>query len=298
MVVSLSRRRSRVQIPSGPHDKIFMTVIIDGRIIAERIKNELKEKLILLKKELRLAIIEVGENEASRKFLEQKIKFAESLGIKAKEYKFPADISTTKLREELKKIVHLKKNSGVIIQLPLSEQINIQYILNAIPPEKDVDVLSARAVGDFVVGKSKISPPVIEAAREIFNEYNIDLGGKRVVIVGKGRLVGKPLSIWFLSQPAILTVAGSEAKENLKGLTSQADILISGVGKPKLISKEMIKKGAICLDFGTSGTKGKLTGDFDFESVKEKAGLLSTVPGGLGPIVVACVFKNLVLLNS
>lgn len=275
-----------------------MTTVIDGKIIAERIKNELKEKLTLLKKELRLAIVEIGEDEASRKFLEQKIKFAESLGIEAKEYKFPVDISTTKLRKELKKIVHLKKNSGVIIQLPLSEQINIQYILNSIPPEKDVDVLSSRAVGDFATGHGKISPPVVEALKEVFKEYKIDVAGKKVVIVGRGKLVGKPLAIWFLSEPAILTVAGSEVGENLKELTSQADILISGVGKPGLISGEMVKSGVIALDFGTSEANGKLTGDFDFKSVKEKANLITPVPGGLGPVVVACVFKNLILLNS
>lgn len=298
MVVSLSRRRSRVQIPSGPHDKIFMAVIIDGKIIAERIKKELKEQLAALHKDLRLAIVIAGENPVSEKFIENKKKFADELGVKTKEYKFPADISTTKLREELKKIVHLKKNSGVIIQLPLPEQINIQYILNAIPPEKDVDLLSARAVGDFVVGKSKISPPVVEALKEVFKEYKIDVGGKKVVIIGRGKLVGKPLALWFLSEPVILTIAGSEAGEKLGEIASQADILISGVGKPNLISGEMIRKGTVCLDFGTSEAEGKLAGDFDFESVKEKAALVAPVPGGLGPIVVACVFKNLVLLNS
>ncbi|OGZ32710.1 MAG: hypothetical protein A3H02_03005 [Candidatus Niyogibacteria bacterium RIFCSPLOWO2_12_FULL_41_13] len=275
-----------------------MAMIIDGKIIAERIKNELKGKLILIKKELRLAIIEAGASEASRKFLEQKIKFADGLGIETKEYKFSLDISTTKFRKELKKIVHLKKNSGVIIQLPLPEQINVQYILNAIPPEKDIDVLSSRAIGDFATGRGKISPPVVEALKEVFKEYKIDLNGKKVAIVGRGKLVGKPLALWFLSQPVILTVAGSEAGKGLGEITSQADILISGVGKPNLISGEMLKKGAICLDFGTSESEGKLAGDFDFESAKEKAGLLSPVPGGLGPIVVACVFKNLVSLNS
>jgi methylenetetrahydrofolate dehydrogenase (NADP+)/methenyltetrahydrofolate cyclohydrolase len=270
-------------------------IIVDGKKIAERIKGELKREISSLSRKARLAIVEVGENKVSRKFIEQKKKFADEIRVDVREYKFPADISTNALRKKLAEIVHLKQNTGVIIQLPLPTQINVQYILNSVPPEKDVDVLSARALGNFATGKSRILPPVVSAVEEIFKEYGVDIAAKTMVLVGAGRLVGRPLAMYFLQKPATLIVA-NESTENLKSLSRLADILISGVGKSGFITGDFIKQGAIAIDFGVSESNGALTGDFDFESVKEKAGLITPAPGGVGPIVVASLFKNLFAL--
>lgn len=271
--------------------------IIDGNKIAQKIKDKLKEELKIINKKICLAVVKVGEDKISEKFLSQKIKFAEELGVETKEYKFPADISTNLLRKKAAEIVHLKKNTGIIIQLPLPEKINTQYILNSVPPEKDVDVLSSRAIGNFATGRSKILPPIAQALEEVIKEHNINLAGKKAVIVGRGKLVGRPLSIWLFSKPVSLTIVGRET-HNLKEITSKADILISGVGKPGLIKGDDIKKGAVVFDFGASEAGGKLKGDVDFKEASKKAKLIAPVPGGLGPIVVACVFKNLISLSK
>lgn len=263
-------------------------VIVDGKKIAEKIKEELKKEVAVMNRKIRLAIIEVGEDKISQKFVSQKKRFAAEIGIDVREYKFPADISTNKLRDKIAEIVHIKQNTGVIIQLPLPNQLNVQHILNSVPVEKDVDLLSSRAVGDFATGKSKIYPPVVAGLEEVFKEYKIDIGGKTIVLVGAGRLVGKPIGLYFLQRPITLIIA-SESTENLQEITQRGDVIISGVGKPKLISGKHIKKGAVVIDFGA---------DVDFESVKEKADLITPVPGGMGPIVVACVFKNLLALTK
>jgi len=175
--------------------------------------------------------------------------------------------------------------------------MNVQDILNIIPSEKDVDVLSEQNMGKFYAGNSEILPPVVSAISALFKKYNIKVAGKSVLVVGAGRLVGKPLSVWLIQQSATVFVANSATK-NLSYLSRNADIVISGVGKSNLITKNMIKKGAVVIDAGTSVGSGKSRGDVDFKNVQKKADFITPVPGGVGPLTVAYLLKNLLILNQ
>ena len=261
-------------------------MIIDGRKIAQRILKEVKGKAKKFEKPLRLVAVLVGENPELRKFIELKKKAAQEVGIDFKIYEFPEDITNNKLREELNKITKAKVNYGIIIELPLPKHLNTQYLLNTIPEEKDVDVLSQKSQGAFFVGKSKILPPAIEAVQQIFTEYSIDPKGKLAVVFGYGLLVGKQVSHWLINQGATVMVITEYTKDQVK-ISKEADIIISGVGKPGLITADMIKSGATVIDFGK---------DVDFEAASKKAGLITPPIGGVGPIVVAAVLKNLVEL--
>ncbi|TSD02741.1 MAG: methylenetetrahydrofolate dehydrogenase (NADP+) / methenyltetrahydrofolate cyclohydrolase [Parcubacteria group bacterium Athens0714_26] len=259
-------------------------MIIDGKKIAEEIKSTLDSA------GLKLAIVMVGDDEASKKFIERKEKFAQDIGVETRVYNLPADISTTELRKKMAEISHIEENDGVILQLPLPVQINTQYVLNGIIASKDVDVLSSRSFGDFSTGRSKILPPVIGAIKEIFKRNNVEVKNKNVVVVGAGKLVGMPASVWLINQGATVTVV-NEFTPDISKFTKNADIIISGAGKPWLIKPEMVKDNVIIIDAGS------LVGDVE-PTVAEKASLFTPVPGGIGPLTVAMVFKNLIELNK
>jgi len=245
-------------------------MIINGRKISERILQELKEKIQKRQLKLKLAVILVGENYASEIYIKKKKEAARKIGVKFELFKFPANIGEKELKKEIKKIAGSSEISAVIIQLPLPEKFNADKILSAIPREKDAESKS----------------PVVSAVEEIFKEYNISLENKKIALIGKGRLVGQPIADWLKKQN--LSFCGI-------GGIKTADVIISGAGKPKLITKDMVKKGAIVIDVGFSHDRNKkVVGDVDFKKVSQKAGLITPVPGGVGPITVACLFKNLI----
>ncbi len=262
-------------------------MIIDGRKIGRKILEEAKEKLRKSGKSLRLAAILVGENQELKKFIELKKKAAEEIGIELRTYEFPESISNNQLREELNKIVKVKTTHGVIIELPLPSHLNTQYLLNTIPEKKDVDVLSEKSQGKFFTGRSKVMPPAVETVKQIFEEYKVDPKGKTVAVFGYGLLVGKLVSHWLIQQGTTVSIITEFTKEPEK-ISKEADIIISGVGRPGLINDKMVKDGIVVIDFGK---------DVDFEGVSRKAGLITPPVGGVGPIVVAAVLKNLVELN-
>jgi len=273
-------------------------MLIDGQKLSENLLNEIKKEIasLKLKKKLRLAIILVGENPASLSFIERKKKAADFLGVELKLFKFVENITTRKLRNEIKKIKTMRLN-GVIIQLPLPVHINKQYILNAIPPKLDVDCLSENSIKKLYVNRFKICPAAVRGILYILTVYNIiekidDLKGKKVVIVGAGDLIGKPVAVLMINYGATVTVC-NEFTKNLKNETLTADILISATGKPNLIDSSMIKDNAVVIDAGFSKVDGKIVGDINFQDVSKKASYIASVPGGLGPITVAMLFKNL-----
>ncbi|MBI2024171.1 bifunctional 5,10-methylenetetrahydrofolate dehydrogenase/5,10-methenyltetrahydrofolate cyclohydrolase [Candidatus Giovannonibacteria bacterium] len=273
-------------------------MIVDGKAIAEKIRASLREEIFKLNKsgkKIRLAVIKVSGDPVTEKYLKTKKNFAESIGVEVRVYEVLPDISTNKLREKVSEIVHIKENNGVIIQLPFPEKINIQYVLDAIIPEKDPDMLSSRSLGKFGTGKSRIFPPVVAAVNKIFKEYGVELKGKQVVVVGAGRLVGKPITTWLLNQKATISVI-DENTPDVSNITLRADVIISGVGKPGLIKPDMVKEGAVLIDCGTSESSGQVRGDIDPEAAK-KASLFAPVPGGVGPVTVAMLFKNLLELS-
>jgi len=273
-------------------------MIVEGKQLAEKIKATLHEDILKLGKSaswrIRLAVIQVGENAVTEKFLAQKEKFAKGIGVDVRIYKLPENISTNQLRKKLAEIVHIKENAGVIIQLPLPQQINTQYILDGIIPGKDPDMLSSKSWGFFSTGRSKILPPVVGAIKCILEEANFEIKGKNAVVVGAGRLVGKPVATWLINQAATVSVV-DENTLDLKRYTLSADVIISGVGKPGLITSEMVKEGVVVIDAGTSESDGQVVGDVD-PSVAKKASIFTPVPGGVGPLTVAILFSNLVEL--
>lgn len=275
---------------------MFFMILLDGKKLAEKILDELKTEIAGMRKKPRLAVVAVGENPVVQKFMAQKKKAAETIGAGFKIYPFAEEISTNELRKRIADIAHEDKNTGVIIQLPLPRNINTQYILNSVMPEKDVDVLSAKALGNFVISRSKILPPVVGAVKALLEEYKIDYQEKNIAIVGAGNLVGKPLAMWFTNEKIGFCLIEINTKEP-EEITKKADILISGIGKPKYIKADWVKKGAVVIDAGTSESAGKLVGDVDFDSVSERASYITPVPGGVGPLTVAMLFKNLVALT-
>lgn len=295
-------------------------MIIDGKKFAEEIKTSLASEVLKLGKKPRLAVVKVavpsevsakeGGDKVTEKFLEQKKKFGSAVGIDVRVYDLPADITTNKLREKLAEIIHIKENTGVIVQLPLPNHINTQYILDGIIPEQDPDLLSSKSLGLFASGRSRILPPVVAAIDYIFKTYGIELKAKKVVLVGAGKLVGKPVAIWLINEGATVTII-NEFTKNYKLFTINSDIIISGVGKPNLITADAVKDGVVVIDCGTAqeqqpatsnqpeaGSRkqaAKLVGDID-PAVAKKASLFAPVPGGVGPLTVAMLFKNLVEL--
>ena len=269
-------------------------IILDGKKLSEKILSDLKKEISEINRPIELAIVLVGNNPASLAYTKRKQKIGEELGIKVKIYKYEENISTRKLREEINKLNKNKKIKGIIAQLPLPNHINTESMLDAIKAKKDIDVLGRESVGRLYKNKSKILPPTVAGIKKLLDEYKIKYKGKNVAIVGYGSLVGKPASMVFANEGASIFVLRSSTKNKNK-LLREADIIISGVGKPNLITKKDVKKGVIIMDAGMSEQNGKLVGDVADE-VKKIAKYITPVPGGVGPMTVAMLFWNLLEL--
>lgn len=272
-----------------------MAIILSGKEIAEEVLNELRGRAS--RTPLSLAVLQVGEQSASSVYVKEKQKIAESLNIQFKHRVFEETVSQERLIEGVEEMAKDSAIQGMIIQLPLPRSLVSQEVLDAIPVGKDVDVLSSCSFGLFALKRSLVLPPTVHAVSLLLKKANIALEGKKVVIVGTGRLVGLPLILWMVQQKATVLAANIQTP-NLREITQQADILISGTGSPGIITKDMVKEGAVVLDAGTSVEEGVSKGDVDFESVKDKTGYISPVPGGIGPLTVACLFYNLYELSS
>lgn len=309
-------------------------MIINGKQIADEVLAELKKEVAALRqaqgKSLRLAAVLVGEDQALKKFVELKGKIAEDIGISFKMHQFPQNIPSDELVKKVKEIAD--ENDGALVELPLPKHIDTQAVLDAVPVEKDVDVLSTEAQARFhevqpiEVGPPKkdrpqerILPPAVEATKIVFEKFSIELKGKKVAVFGQGILVGEPISDWLERQGAEVFRINSKT-EKPEELSRQADIIVSGVGKPELVNGEMVKparpdarlndtvgqdsgrsggEGVVVIDFGYGRNKeGKMVGDVDYDSVEPKSSLITPVPGGMGPVLIAAVLKNLVKLNS
>lgn len=250
-----------------------MAILLDGKKLSERILGNLKKRIKKSGKKLKLTAILVGEDKNSLIFLRQKEKACQFVGIDFQLYRFPANICENELAKEIKKIAADKLCHGIIIQLPLPGHINTDRILSLIPAQKDVDVLSGKTI------KPEVLSPVLAGILALLKEYKINLRGKKIAVVGRGRLVGQPIIKW-------LEARGIKPIDDIR----KADIIISGVGKPGFIIKgDMVKRGAIVID---------AAGDVDFESVAKKASFITPTPGGVGPMTVAMVIKDLLILNG
>ncbi len=268
-----------------------MARLLDGRTLSKKILGEIKEAQL----NLSLAVVLVGGDPASRSFIKQKEKACEAASVKFRKAEFEEKINQEDLIKGIKKTS--EENCGLVVQLPLPPGFDSQEVLNSIPQEKDPDVLSEKGFKEFEFGDSLVLPPVVGAVNHFLKEYSISLSGKKVVLLGKGRLVGKPLSVWLGKKGVDFSIVEKDT-EGPRDILREADLIISGIGKPKIIKGEDVKEGAVVIDAGTSLDKGQLTGDVDFKEVSKKASYITPVPGGLGPLTVACLLENLLNLNK
>lgn len=273
-----------------------MAIIIDGKGIAEKITEQLKQKVSNMQTKPHLAVIQVGDNPASTIYVNLKKKKAEEIGIKSTVIKLNSNITEQELIAKIQELNDDKTVHAILVQLPLPKHINENNIIKSISAEKDVDGFTAQNTGDLLNGITpKAYPCTPKGVMKLLKEYNIELQGKHAVVVGRSNIVGKPLAIMLLNEHATVTVCHSRTKD-LKGITKQADILVSAVGK-KIIFKDMVKENAVVIDVGIfKDENNKTTGDVDFENVKEVASYITPVPKGVGPMTIACLMENTIEL--
>lgn len=269
-----------------------MNKIIDGKKISNEIKEELKQEINNIKTKLTLAVIQVGNNPASDIYVRNKKNLCESVGINFIHKKYD-DITEENLIKEIKKLNKDKKITSILVQLPLPKNINEEHIIETIDPLKDVDGLTSNNIGKLFSNKNGIIPCTSLGVLELLKRKKISLEGKKVVIVGRSKLVGLPLISLMLKENATVTVCHSKTKK-LKEETKQADILIVAVGSPKLIKKDYVKENVIIIDVGINRLEKGICGDVDFDKIKEKTKLITPVPGGVGPMTVVMLVNNVI----
>lgn len=265
-------------------------MIIDGKKLAQEIEVGLFEKFKTLPTK-RVVFVMFGENAASRQFMGIKSRTAERLGIRSEIKVFPEAVTTS---EALSIISSLGSNiDGIVVQLPLPKHLNAELILNTVPAEKDIDVLGTSAIEQYVSGVSNKVAPVAGAVEYILNSIDVDLNNKNIILVGNGNLVGKPVAMMFSRKniPYSIIDINTDTQERDK-MIKNADIIISGIGVPYFITADMVKSGVVLVDAGTSEQSGKLVGDVD-PACAELASYITPVPGGVGPMTVVMLFKNL-----
>jgi methylenetetrahydrofolate dehydrogenase (NADP+)/methenyltetrahydrofolate cyclohydrolase len=271
-------------------------MIIDGKAIAADIREKLARIVSSFPVPPKLAIVVVGEDPVIESFVRIKTKIGESLGISVVQHRFPASMGEAELLSEVRALVADTSVDGIIIQLPLPASMNADAILNAVPVEKDVDVLARESVAAFRRGDAVILPPIAGAIQEILERSGVSVHGKDVLLLGRGRLVGVPAELFFRHNGAHVTMVGRGVTQ-LSELIKEADIIVCGTGQPGLLRPEMLKEGVVLIDAGTSEEGGKIVGDAD-PACATVASVFTPVPGGVGPIAVALIFKNLLVLAA
>lgn len=265
--------------------------IIDGRKLKFEILDNVWKEVEALPFQPVFCDILVGEDLASRQYVEMKRKTAEGVGMKFYRADFPGSITTEELIQEIKKINEIENMCGVIVQLPLPVHIDRQKVLDSIAPELDVDCLGKVASEKFYAGEGDMGYPTALACMALLDSLNLDLKNKKITVLGQGTLVGKPVSALLrfrnLNHTAVTTKT-----ENKEKIIKEADVIISGLGQGKYITGDMIKPGVVIIDAGTSEENGAIVGDVDLESVKDIAGFVTPTPGGVGPVTVALLLQN------
>ena len=272
-------------------------MLMDGKELAKEIKAKIKAEIDDIKKKHNInpmvATILVGDNPASQVYLNSQIKSYQDLGIGVQKYFFSKEISEAYLLNLIDKLNKDTEVDGIMINLPLPPQISATKVLNRIKLIKDVDGFKAENLGLlFQNNEGFTSPSTPAGIMALIEKYNIDLEGKDVVVVGSSNIVGKPIAALILNSRGTVTICNIYTK-NLAEKTKNADILISAVGKPKLITEDMVKEGAVVIDVGINRVNGKLEGDVDFENVQKKASHITPVPGGVGALTVAMLLSNI-----
>jgi methylenetetrahydrofolate dehydrogenase (NADP+) / methenyltetrahydrofolate cyclohydrolase len=269
--------------------------IIDGKKVSATILEKLTLQTEDLKKQFGrapgLATVLVGEDPASQVYVRNKNKRCKEIGFQSFEQILPTDIPETELLQLVENLNQNPEVDGILVQLPLPNQIRSELILEAILPEKDVDGFHPINVGGLASGKDVLCPCTPSGVIEMLDYYDISIEGKNAVILGRSNIVGKPQAFLLLRRNATITICHSRTK-NLEEVTSSADLLIAAIGKPNYVTANMVKEGAVIIDVGINRVDGKLTGDVDYNPVAEKASYITPVPGGVGPMTIAMLMSN------
>lgn len=266
-------------------------IIIDGKGLKEKKLNSLKDKISELDDNLGLAVIQVGDDEASKVYIKQKENAATLLGYTYIHKHFSSDVTQEELIREIDVLNNNDGIDGIIVQMPLPKHLNESVIQNTISPDKDVDGLTYVNAGKLVQNVPGLVPCTPKGIMDILDEYEIGLEGTNVVVIGRSILVGKPIATLLTNRNATVVLTHSKTKD-LATITKNADIIIAAVGKAKFVTEDMVKDGAVVIDVGINRIDGKLYGDVDFDKVKDKCSYITPVPGGVGPMTVCELMNN------
>ena len=266
--------------------------LLDGKLVSEEIKNSLK-----ITDSLKLVVIQIGDDEASNIYIRSKEKLMHEFKIQFELIKFPIDVEEYEVINEIKELNLDEEVTGILVQLPIPDRFSKWRIINTIDPKKDIDGLTNFNIGKTTSNNMGLMPCTPLGIIKILEHYEINVASKNIVVVGRSTLVGKPIANMLINLDATVTVCHSKT-ENLEQFTKNADILIVAVGKKGFITKNMIKEDAIVVDVGINRFDGKLYGDVDFDSVKDKVSYITPVPGGVGPMTVTMILHNLLLAKE
>lgn len=272
-----------------------MANIIDGKAVSAQVKEDIRietEKLKAQGIEIGLAVVIVGNDPASQVYVRNKEKACEAVGFNSYKYALPEETTEQELLDLVDKLNNDDKVDGILVQLPLPKHLDDKMIINNIRPDKDVDAFHPVNVGKIMIGDYSFLPCTPAGVMELIKSTGTQIEGKECVVIGRSNIVGKPQAMLLLHQSGTVTICHSKTKD-LKAVASRADILVAAVGRAKMITADYVKQGAVVIDVGMNRDEnGKLCGDVDFESVKDKAGYITPVPGGVGPMTIAMLMKN------
>lgn len=269
-----------------------MAQIIDGKAVSASVKERVRAEIEKSGLEIGLAVVIVGNNQASRVYVNNKKKACEACGIKSFEYALPEETTEEQLLELVDTLNGDDKINGILVQLPLPKQINEEKIIEKISPEKDVDAFHAVNVGKIMIGNYSFLPCTPAGVMELIHSTGTDVCGKNCVVIGRSNIVGKPMAMLLLHENATVTICHSKTR-NLAEICSEADILVSAVGRTDFVSADMVKPGAVVIDVGMNrNSEGKLCGDVKYDEVEKVAGYITPVPGGVGPMTIAMLMEN------
>ena len=270
--------------------------IIDGKALSDKIlkeiENEHSELQAKVGRKAGLAVIIVGENPASQIYVRNKIRACERVGFHSETIRLDENITEENLLLEIEKLNNDNNIDGILVQLPIPKHINELKVINAISAEKDVDGFHTTNIGKMMIGdETGFLPCTPAGVIQMFEEYNIDLEGKDVLVIGQSNIVGKPMTLLLINKRATVQVCNSKTK-NLPEKLQKADVVVAAAGSPKLVKGSDVKEGVVVIDIGINRVDGKICGDVDFEEVSQKASYITPVPGGVGPMTIAMLIKN------
>ena len=272
-----------------------MYKIIDGKLVSQSVKDEVKAETLALKEkgvDITLAVIIVGDYPASRVYVNNKKKACEYVGFKSLEYALPAETTQEELMALVDELNNREDVNGILCQLPLPKHLDEKAVIEAISVKKDVDAFHASNVGKIMIGEYDFLPCTPAGVMEMLSYYDIDVTGKNCVVIGRSNIVGKPMAMLLLHKNGTVTITHSRTVD-LKNVTNKADILVAAIGKAKFVGADMVKDGAVVIDVGMNRDEnGKLCGDVDFDAVAPKCSYITPVPGGVGPMTIAVLMKN------